>query len=141
MDEVWPGAGPPPFTGVVPSPPAGGTDLGGCFKAGPGRIDYDVGIVEQQAAEIVHSYVYEICTEIDKVSELLQSLASGQWRIYRGTMAGSRPIYRGGPWPPSRNLRSRFAHKGDPYDFGGTLRFGGLAPPVVENWTLAPSRR
>ena len=45
---------------------------------------------------------------------------------------------------PSRNLRSRFAHKGDPYDFGRILRFGGLGPlpsskigpwppPVVES--------
>ena len=43
----------------------------------------------------------------------------------------------GGPRPP-RNLRSRFLHKGDPYDFGEILRFGGLGPPVVENWALPP---
>ena len=35
----------------------------------------------------------------------------------------------GEPWPPPEILRSRFAHKGDPYDFGGILRFGGLGPP------------
>ena len=44
-----------------------------------------------------------------------------------------RPVYRGG-----RNLRFRFSHKGDPYDFGEILRFGDLGPPVVENWALPP---
>ena len=60
------------------------------------------------------------------------TLRQSRWQApYTGGQGGHGP----------RNLRSRFAHKGDPYDFGEILRLGGLAPPVVENWALAPSRR
>ena len=58
-------------------------------------------------------------------------------RVYVYSGAGPYTGGAGGPCPP-RNLRSRFSHKGDPYDFGEILKFGGLGPPVIENWALPP---
>ena len=44
---------------------------------------------------------------------------------------------RGGHAPP-RNLRSGFHIRGDPYDFGGILRFGDLGPPRRRKLGLGP---